>query len=378
MNLVLLCRGALESLPPVLSTALGLARLGVRVRLLVSTVTPPTVALLAAQGIDVLQLQPSHSPRQHLLGKLLDWEIFRKRAWKVLESMGPEVLWVGSADTALALGRRLLQQRYVLQLHELYDQYPLYRYGLRRYARQARCVVVPQASRASIFRYWFGLAETPVVLPNKPFEHPHDRNLPIRNASAQSAIHALEGKKLLLFQGHIGRGRDLTPLAEAVRAMSPEYHLLLMGLDPHGWVARLTRVCPRTSHIPYIAPPEHLTVTSHAHIGLVSYDHDSLNSLFCAPNKIWEYAGFGLPILAANLPGLQSTVGAAGAGICTDWGSPSRILKDLSRIEEHYAQFSTGARAFYASIDTLTILEHILWRLGPSDLGNLAGSAVSD
>jgi hypothetical protein len=343
---------------------LGLAGLGHRVRLIVSVVTPPTVSLLAAQGIEVLQLQPSHPRRPHLLGKVVDWEIFRKRAWKTLESMGYDVLWVGSADTALALGRRLLRECYVLQLHELYDRYPLYRYGLGRYARQASCLVVPEATRASIFRYWFKLAQTPVVLPNKPLNHPHDRNVPSRDAQAQRVLHALKGKKLLLYQGHICPSRDLRPLANAVRAMSPEYHLLLMGLDLHGFVAQVTHVCPRTSYIPYIAPPEHLTVTSHAHIGLVSYDHDSLNSLFCAPNKIWEYAGFGLPILAGSLPGLQSTVGAAGAGICTDWESPSRILEDLSLIEEHYAQFSAGARAFYESIDTRKILQHILRRVG--------------
>ncbi|KAA6307134.1 hypothetical protein EZS27_041199, partial [termite gut metagenome] len=38
-------------------------------------------------------------------------------------------------------------------------------------------------------------------------------------------------------------------------------------------------------------------------IGIVSYAFDDLNHVFCAPNKTWEYTGFGIPMLGNNAPG---------------------------------------------------------------------------
>ena len=42
-------------------------------------------------------------------------------------------------------------------------------------------------------------------------------------------------------------------------------------------------------YIPQIPSPQHLFVTSIAYIGILVYDPISLNQIFCAPNKIFEY-----------------------------------------------------------------------------------------
>jgi glycosyltransferase involved in cell wall biosynthesis len=43
-------------------------------------------------------------------------------------------------------------------------------------------------------------------------------------------------------------------------------------------------------------------------IGLILYKDSTLNTKFCAPNKLYEYWSFGIPIIGHILPGLESVV----------------------------------------------------------------------
>lgn len=58
----------------------------------------------------------------------------------------------------------------------------------------------------------------------------------------------------------------------------------------------------RVLFVPFIRPPHHLQVTRLASIGVLSYFPDPsslaavINPLYCAPNKIFEYARYGVPM----------------------------------------------------------------------------------
>ena len=78
------------------------------------------------------------------------------------------------------------------------------------------------------------------------------------------------------------------------------WRLVLMGHATYG-MELIKQACPDLIHISHIDAPEHLDVTSHAYVGLVTYSYKSLNNIFCAPNKIWEYAAFGVPLVCSPL-----------------------------------------------------------------------------
>ncbi|NQT17523.1 MAG: hypothetical protein HQ582_32510 [Planctomycetes bacterium] len=148
--------------------------------------------------------------------------------------------------------------------------------------------------------------------------------------------------------------------------MDSRYHLAVMGRDRDGQMDRLFKLCSRIVHVPFISPPIHLEVTSHAHIGIVGYNFDCLNSLFCAPNKIWEYAGFGVPMLCRDNPGLIYTVEAAKAGVCVGFEDRGGIVQGLRLLESQYKEFSKSARSFFESFDILEAVRRIVL----SALGN--------
>ena len=59
-----------------------------------------------------------------------------------------------------------------------------------------------------------------------------------------------------------------------------------------------------------------MEITSYARIGINFYRPNCLNKAFCAPNKIYEFSGFGIPIIGNDIPGLKNTIGLNNAGKC--------------------------------------------------------------
>ena len=115
-------------------------------------------------------------------------------------------------------------------------------------------------------------------------------------------------------------------------------------------------------YVSYIPAPYHLEITSYAHIGIVFYRNDSLNKVFCAPNKIYEYSGFGIPMLANDIPGLKNTVGNAGAAECMELKS-NNIIHAIQKIEADYDTYSENAKKFFAGTDNLKTMKKLMGKI---------------
>lgn len=349
-----------------LNVAMCAAELGHHVRVLASTADRGCIELLARAGVEFGAVCPStvDSQPRAFIGKLMHWAAFRKEAARELRR-SDDLIWCGSADTALVLGRELLSRQYVLQLRELYDTIPYYQRRLRVYARHARRVVVPEASRAAILQAWYGLDRQPAVLPNKQALHPRIRHLGVDDHAARDALAAVaEGERIVLYQGHIGVGRNVAPVADAVVRLGPGWRLVVMGTVHGGALDEIRAKCPEVLWIPHVSAPRHLRVTSHATVGILHYTPDSLNNVFCAPNKLWEYTGFDIPIVCNALPPLVNTVQTHGAGICLTQWEPGPIRDALLHIVAEYEAYQAGARRLFDSVDVLQIISKILVEAG--------------
>ncbi len=117
------------------------------------------------------------------------------------------------------------------------------------------------------------------------------------------------------------------------------------------YVDELINFLPELYHIDYIPFPFHLKITETSDVGILSYDFTRLNNIYCAPNKIYEYSMFGLPMLGNDVVGLTSTVGAANACLCVDFSSVDNIVSALKELNDNYKEFSKNASIFYNSID---------------------------
>jgi len=362
MLLRIFCKDSFDRNVPLMSLALVAKELGYDVEVVTTYSDRKTIEKYVNAGIVIVGLCPEYANARGIIRKLSQWLIFPRRAWRHMRQKQPaSLLWIGSADTALALGKKLWGCRYILHIRELYDNSPFYRRALGEYARKADCVVVPEMCRGAILRSWYGLGKKPFVLPNKPAEHPRRRQMEVEDAQAKALLNTIKpDEKILLYQGHLGLGRDVRPVAEAVGRAGSGWRFVAMGPGNADYIASLKKDFPALLHIPRVSAPFHLQITSHAKVGVIVYAWDKLNNVFCAPNKIWEYSGFGLPILCSDLPTLETTVRANNAGVCVDMTNTAQIVTALRGMDENYASFSAAATRLYDSIDTRVTIKLIL------------------
>lgn len=357
-RILVVIKGALDRAVPIISVARHFAAHGHIVHITCGTCGSSLRELLEAEGIKVTALMSEHfRDNGTLLRKVGEWSSFRRRAGEVLRRSTPDITYIGSADTAISLTGLLKPHRYILHLRELHDQQPLYMKSLRPIARGASRVVVPEINRAFLYQNILQLKRLPRVLPNKPFSHPRQRNLDIGFLPGV-VQQELASNRVLLYQGLIHSERNLRPALRAVAA-NKRYKVVLLGKD-YGPLADYREIIPDLVHIPFVEPPKHLNITSWAHVGLLTYDTLSLNTIYCAPNKIWEFSGFGIPMLCSENPGLRYTVGQFGSGKVANFNSKSDILTALDCIDADYDAFKQKAHAFFNGTDTGEILNQLI------------------
>ena len=83
-----------------------------------------------------------------------------------------------------------------------------------------------------------------------------------------------------------------------------------------------------------------------AYISYVANNH-SINAVFCAPNKVYEFAGFGIPMLCNDNPGLKYTVEYYGMGVCAEDLSVDSIKSFLDKIRAEESAMSEAANHYY-------------------------------
>ena len=273
-----------------------------------------------------------------------------------LEAEYGEILIWGQEFAGMALaGNKVLKYRHIVTMFEMFQPNSRRWFGVNYQSiMQTATVVLPEPNRAWIYKAWMGLEKVPHVIYNKIEPHPRQRNMPLP-PEAQKAFSKIGDRPVFLFQGSWRKDRkDIGMVLETIAKHRPQYCVVTM---PATDMARERLAQYDNAFVlPFVPAPGHLAVTSHATVGLAFYSEETedffkrLNPIFCAPTKIYEYAGFGIPTLGNRLPGLQNTIERAGAGICCDLTVDS-ILDAADRLINDIEAFSQRATAFFDGTD---------------------------
>lgn len=286
-----------------------------------------------------------------ILNKIRKSFLFYMNSKKVLREYDYDILWILHERTAAHLGKLLSRKKYILSSYELNDEYPRLRKKLTPLIKNAAINIACEYNRAHIMKVWYGLKEVPFILPNKPFLHPRKKNIETQIVKAEPGV------KIILYQGHISGERNLETICKTISSMDG-FKLVLMGDGDGG--EKFKAKYPNIDYVGYVKAPAHLVVTSHAYIGIVTYKDKYLNTMYCAPNKIWEYSGFSIPMLANDIPGLKYTIGEYKAGLCIDTNNEQEIREAIQRIDKDYDSYSNNANVLYESVNTSSIVMKVL------------------
>ena len=174
-----------------------------------------------------------------------------------------------------------------------------------------------------------------------------------------------EKRKVLLYQGDFNPDRDLEIIADTVEYMK-DYALYLLG-RPNKYLDNLLSKKNGIEYIGYIQPPYHICAARYAHLGLLPYKPSKnmkycseLNALYCAPNKIHEYASQGLPMIGPDIPGLKFPFELYKIGECYQENSISSVVHAIHKIESGIKEYRSNCLKFWDSQSILDIIHSII------------------
>lgn len=372
--------GCVGDLPPLSNAAVCMARCGAAVRVAAAGCSEATNVFLREKKVEVVSLGIERIPLD--LGSRLGvivraGGLFRrcKREWQ------PDVLWFhgGHAMRYAPLlhgGRRVLV---VAHAHELYPEGSELDWWQTRRCRTADAVLCPEANRIWILqlrsrsgaKFFLVPNDTPPDPPAGPCDCGYALDLFRHNGGAA------ECDELLIYQGRFSPDRCITEIISAFKRLRrPRAGLILLGggMD-RAYSARigaLARGDQRIVVVPRIEPPGHLRVTCGCVGGILLYAPTDLNNIYCAPNKVFEYARAGIPMIFPSYPGLAALNDAYQLGHQCDPTDPRSILSAMERLFAHRGDWTgEGPRRFLNSVTPISerygkIMEFLSQAGGPA------------
>ncbi|MDY6287590.1 MAG: glycosyltransferase [Lachnospiraceae bacterium] len=351
---------AVNEKPPCVTQILALADMGTEVAVLTRNCSDEVMQEFRKRNIPVEYIRAKKC-RNHLIQKAENYLNYRRRFRDFFRKYRTDdsILWVGSEQGVIRMWPFIRNiHPMVLDALEFYEE-DWYQKGMRKIAPQVDVLTACELHRAAYMKDWWKLGRTPYVLPNKPYIHPRQKNMEGSTPELRAAIDSIRGKKTLLYQGGIGADRDLSLLAQALKKADSPYYLVLSGRTEPGAVEKIQEIYERTIYLGVLPAPLHLELMSHATICVCFYKDNCINNRYCAPNKIYEYAGFGIPMLCNDIPGLTESVGQAGAAECVNFSDPDAIIAAIGQIEGHYGDYCRAAEVFYDATDITELIREV-------------------
>lgn len=297
---------------------------------------------------------------------------YRSRVYNLLSKISntKSQIWIFGVQNIWVLHKAIFKYNSILYLFELPDfKIPInYRFFCSN-STYRHClsyehtkVVCCEYNRAHITKSYFSIPKLPYIIPNKPI-------VANNNISSNINLANLRGKKIILYQGIFNYPeRRLEELCQSINLLPQEFILVLMGGPENAYKKMLQNKyeSPRVMFLPFVAPPIHLTITKLAYIGVLSYFPSStdlqstLNVLYCAPNKLYEYSSFGIPMIANDLPALSQTFRQYNAGLCTMQFTPDHLAALIKEIDNNYENYSQGALSLFNAVDIEALIVNLI------------------
>lgn len=247
--------------------------------------------------------------------------------------------------------KKLLSVRLVYDAHELETE----KNGLqgirkkisklieRRFIKTCDLVVVVGENIADWYANTYKI-ERPLVVKNAPFYVGRKKNDLFREA-----LGIQPQQKILLYQGGLVRGRGIHLVLEAFKVrLNDGVVAIFMGYgDLVQEIQEAAQANKNIYYYPAVAPSIVLNYTSSADIGISLIENTCLSYYYCMPNKLFEYAMAGLPVIVTNMKEMAGTVIGAEFGVVLQDLSVDSINRAIdSLISQDLSAMSENAYAF--------------------------------
>lgn len=369
MKILMFFPGQIDHLPPLMTAAICMADLGATVRVVASGLAKETEDYLSQHRVE-LSIESSSRPINLLERIFLRIRVGIRLIREKLIFL-PDCIWYHgpfAMEYALIPGinKKCL---IVAHAHELCDTEKFLGFISRIVPRFSDIVIVPEINRLWILKISSKSKGKFFCVPNRPLNILSDSKSRVLTKSIFLEKGGCEDcTKFIIYQGAFMKDRCLYELISGFKEIPyKDVGLILMGGDTSSSIFKelqeLAKSDQRIVFLPRIAPPNHLEVTKGCIGGVLLYKPDKLNNIYCAPNKIFEYASLGLGMVLPNYPGLESLSKEFGFGhFCDPLRSDSIKNAIMKLLEKNAYEYQDATNKFLNSVPQLTDVYSEIYR----------------
>jgi len=196
--------------------------------------------------------------------------------------------------------------------------------------RYAGVVIAANRERAERMQRHYRLAQCPIVVRNIPAPPTCTDDL----SSRICEFPILPGDACtLVYQGVLTCARGVQTFLNAMRYLPDHYHMIIIGTGPdENALSKDMRAWGLSDrcHIMGRVPREQLSsLLARCDVGLLCYPYTGLNNIYCAPNKVFEYAQAGLSMVSSDQPPLKNLFDSYGIGAAVDLRMSPKALASV-------------------------------------------------
>ncbi len=208
----------------------------------------------------------------------------------------------------------------------------------KRYIEDFNCVICANAERALYVEDYYGLKVIPIVIPN--FLEAFVENTTAPHVSVPPVF---------VYQGALTKDRELHRFFDFIAKLDFEFKLKIIGAGPEEFYlqryAEKLGIAASVEWVGRVSRSVLYDMLVQADFGVIYYDHKGLNTRMCAPNKIFEYAAMGLPVITSSQQSLFNVVTKNKLGVVI--GRSEEVgFKELDCVINDYEYFSKKSLDF--------------------------------
>lgn len=162
------------------------------------------------------------------------------------------------------------------------------------------------------------------IILNSPVYNEIDKRKSSKELYLNEIYGIAESEKIFIYLGIIGKGRGIEMYLDIFESEGVSSHIVFIGYgDLVDDVINRSKLCKRIHYHPRIEHERVVEVSQSADVGLAVIEDISLSDFYCLPNKLFEYAFAGIPVLASDFPDMKNMIEEYKLGATTKTDSKS-------------------------------------------------------
>jgi glycosyltransferase involved in cell wall biosynthesis len=276
---------------------------------------------------------------------------FRSVFANSIASINPDIIHAhdliclpAGAAAAKISGAMLVYDAHELETHRFppqpFFQRLMVKYIERKYAQKVDAIITVGNLVAQVLGKHIGRRDITVIY-NTPIVNPCPQNI-------RRDLNLADDKELLIYVGKVAEGRGLRTVIDLLHHLPRAVFAAVGPCDVRTrkrleLYASKKGMLPRFHILPPVPPDHVVNYIRGANLGIISVNVDTLSYRYGMPNKLFEMAFAGVPILCNPADEMAMFLSELGNGESVNFDIPENIPNIVARMLQEQDQYVIGA-----------------------------------